>query len=179
MGSLVFGLTILIFIQLGIAATMRHEHAGLAIPDFPLAYSQILPDASEPALATINAQRTAAGQVPTTPFQIWLQMAHRFVAVLIFAGVAATAWRASGSAYQRPIRLWCRIWLALIIVQIALGAWTIWSNKAADVATTHVAIGALALLLGVFLTFRLYRGGQVGRFAIPDVSGTDLASRSA
>jgi cytochrome c oxidase assembly protein subunit 15 len=33
--------------------------------------------------------------------------------------------------------------VGLVFCQIALGAWTIWSNKAADVATLHVATGAL------------------------------------
>jgi cytochrome c oxidase assembly protein subunit 15 len=41
------------------------------------------------------------------------------------------------------------IWPALLAIQICLGAWTIWSNKAADVATTHVAVGATMLSLGV------------------------------
>jgi heme A synthase len=39
-------------------------------------------------------------------------------------------------------------WLALILVQAGLGAWTIWSNKAADVATAHVLVGALSLVTG-------------------------------
>src|SRR5262249_6895961 len=32
------GTTLMIFLQLILGATMRHQHAGLAIPDFPLAY---------------------------------------------------------------------------------------------------------------------------------------------
>ena len=36
----------LIFLQLGIGAAMRHEHIGLSIPDFPLAYGNWLPDTS-------------------------------------------------------------------------------------------------------------------------------------
>jgi cytochrome c oxidase assembly protein subunit 15 len=39
-------------------------------------------------------------------------------------------------------------WLALLTAQILLGAATIWTNKAADVATLHVMVGALALLTG-------------------------------
>jgi len=37
----------------------------------------------------------------------------------------------------------------LFFLQFTLGAWTIWSNKAADVATTHVAVGAIMLSFGV------------------------------
>jgi len=49
-----------------------------------------------------------------------------------------------------------------------LGAWTIWSNKAADVATNHTALGALSLFLGVIFCFRLHRGVQARRFVTPD-----------
>jgi cytochrome c oxidase assembly protein subunit 15 len=38
--------------------------------------------------------------------------------------------------------------MGLILAQVALGAWTIWSNKAADVATAHVLVGALSLVTG-------------------------------
>src|SRR5688500_13541244 len=40
--------TALIFTQLMIGATMRHQHAGLAVPDFPLAYGKLYP-ATDPA----------------------------------------------------------------------------------------------------------------------------------
>src|SRR5882672_9479324 len=55
--SHVLWVTVLIFIQLLIAATMRHQHAGLAIPDFPLAYGKIWPDTSAEAVAGYNAHR--------------------------------------------------------------------------------------------------------------------------
>src|SRR6266576_975654 len=41
------------------------------------------------------------------------------------------------------------LWVVLIFGQIALGAWVIWSNKAADIATAHVALGAVMLSFGV------------------------------
>jgi heme A synthase len=39
-------------------------------------------------------------------------------------------------------------WLGLTLFQVGLGAATIWTNKAADVATAHVLVGALALTIG-------------------------------
>jgi heme A synthase len=42
-------------------------------------------------------------------------------------------------------------WLGLILTQVLLGAATIWSNKAADIATAHVLVGALSLALGAIL----------------------------
>jgi heme A synthase len=50
-----------------------------------------------------------------------------------------------GAPFHRRISLF---WLELIVCQIGLGAWTVWSNKAADVATAHVLVGALSLATG-------------------------------
>jgi cytochrome c oxidase assembly protein subunit 15 len=142
--------TILIFIQLLVAATMRHQHAGLAIWDFPAAHGKIWPDTSPAAIADYNAHRPPGliGK-PITAFQIILQMIHRLVALLIFLGVAAAAFLAQkklGGTDALTKFAW--VWLGLLTLQIILGAATIWSNKAADVATGHVMVGALALLAG-------------------------------
>jgi cytochrome c oxidase assembly protein subunit 15 len=160
--------TVLIFVQLALGATMRHEHAGLAIPDFPLAYGEILPDTAPAALEAINTKRLADDLVPTSATQIWIQMAHRGVAIGIFLAVAAVALRSLRNLVARRASLWSCIWLLMIFCQVLLGAWTIWSNKAADVATIHMALGALSLFLGVIFSFRLYRGIQAGRFRVPD-----------
>lgn len=142
--------TILIFIQLLIAATMRHQHAGLAISDFPLAHGKVWPATTPEAIADYNAHRPV-GTIgnPITAFQVNLQMVHRLVAYLIFLGVAAAAFLARkklGGADWLTKFAW--FWLALLSLQIVLGAATIWSNKAADIATGHVMVGALALLTG-------------------------------
>jgi cytochrome c oxidase assembly protein subunit 15 len=90
--SHVLFVTILIFLQLILGATMRHQHAGLAISDFPLAHGKIWPDTSADAIARYNAERMEVTNVnPITAFQIILQMVHRIVALVIFAGVAAAA----------------------------------------------------------------------------------------
>jgi cytochrome c oxidase assembly protein subunit 15 len=148
--TLVLATTLLIFVQLIIAATMRHQHAGLAISDFPLAYGKIWPDTSADAVASYNAHRVSVTEeAPITAFQIELQMAHRVMALLISILVAACAW----SAWKRlggkdSLAKLAVFWLALIFAQVALGAATIWTNKAADVATAHVMVGALSLVTG-------------------------------
>jgi cytochrome c oxidase assembly protein subunit 15 len=144
-------LTALVYLQLGIGATMRHEHAGLSIHDFPLAYGQVWPMLNKAELDEINAQRIATGEVPTTLGQIHLQMLHRLMAVVLAVLFVVYAWKARRAAVG--VRWASRWWLAMIVVQIALGAWTIWSNKAADITTAHVAVGALILFLGVVQCF--------------------------
>jgi heme a synthase len=171
------GLTVVIFLQLGLGATMRHEHIGLSIPDFPLAYGRVLPDTSPAAMEAINAARLDDSQMPVTAVHIWVQMTHRAVAVLVAAGVFYFAWCARRSS--RRVRFWSTVWAVMILAQVALGAWTIWSNKAADVATAHMALGALSLLVGGQLTFRLFCGGKTADFAFPDVPEPRLMQGTA
>ena len=143
--------TLLIFIQLLIAATMRHQHAGLAITDFPLAYGKIWPATTPEAIASYNAHRPP-GTIgnPITAFQVNLQMVHRLVAYFIFLGVAAAAMLARKKLGGGDgLTKFAFFWLGLLALQIILGAATIWSNKAADVTTLHVMVGASALLTGV------------------------------
>ena len=157
--NLVLATTILIFLQLIIAATMRHQHAGLSISDFPRAYGQWWPDMSDAAVARYNAQRIElTEQNPITAFQIGLQMVHRIVAGLIgilIVACAAVAWRRLGG--KDFLTKLATFWVVLILAQIGLGAWTIWSNKAADVATLHVMGGALSLVTGAFWCIIAFR----------------------
>ena len=133
-------------------ATMRHEHRDLSILDFPLAYGKVIPDVSAQKLATINAWRDAHAFSNVTAFQIWLQMAHRFVALIIAAGIIAFWFRVRHDAPESiALKRLSSLWFFLVACQIALGAWTIWSNKAADIATAHVAVGATTFGVGIAL----------------------------
>ncbi len=129
---------------------MRHQHRDLAILDFPAAYGQIIPDVSAGRLATINQWREAQALSEVTAGQIWLQMAHRFGALLVSLGVFGFAFLISRQpGAPRRLVMLSRWWVFFLLVQVTLGAWTIWSNKAADIATAHVAVGATMLAVGV------------------------------
>src|SRR2546423_119821 len=145
--------TIVIYLQLGLGATMRHQHRDLSILDFPFAYGKLIPDTSPARVAEINAWRDARALSDVTPFHIWLQMTHRFVAAVIAAGVIASLFlaRRTGSDAGMVSRV-ADVWFLLLVFQITLGGWVIWSNKAADIATAHVAIGATMFALGVSLS---------------------------
>ena len=79
-------------------------------------------------------------------------MAHRFLALVIAAGVIACLFRARAANCARRAARLSDAWFLLLACQITLGAWVIWSNKAADVATAHVAIGATMFALGVTIS---------------------------
>src|SRR5205807_9935718 len=93
---MLFAATALIFGQLIIGATMRHQHAGLAIPDFPLAYGKLWPAMDPHSVQLYNQNRMESVTFnPITPFQVGLQMAHRLMALIIFVCIAASALRAA------------------------------------------------------------------------------------
>ena len=148
------GTTVLILGQLILGAAMRHQHAGLAIPDFPLAYGKLWPAMDADSVARYNQQRMeVAGRQPH----------HRLSdrpandpsaarAVRFSARSPSAAWstrRALGG--KNLLSRLALAWLGLILTQVLLGAATIWSNKAADIATAHVLVGALSLALGAIL----------------------------
>jgi cytochrome c oxidase assembly protein subunit 15 len=148
-------ITGMVFVQLVLGASMRHSHAGLSIPDFPTSYGHLFPPLGDATVAQINQQRGDASQPYTSAPLILLQYMHRVWAVLIVVGLVFTAirlWRG-----QLPIffRRCAAGWILLVVVQFCLGAWTVLSNKAADIATAHVLFGALTLMLGVLLAVGL------------------------
>ena len=131
---------------------MRHQHAGLAIRDFPLAYGRLWPATDPASIALYNSQRVEIMNFNSiTAFQIELQMVHRILAVLILGAVAFCAWRALGK-FSGPLGKLSVFWLALILCQAGLGAATVLSDKAADIATAHVLVGALSLATGAMLS---------------------------
>jgi len=155
--------TTLIYLQLGLGATMRHQHRDLAILDFPAAYGKFIPDVSTSALAKINAWRDARALSDVTAFQIWLQMVHRALAALIAIAIG-TFWIFARTRIEDiTLRKLSNAWLFLVLCQITLGAWTIWSNKAADIATAHVAVGAIMLSLGVTICALAWRTQTAAR----------------
>src|SRR6266403_1225930 len=169
--SLAIAITIAIYVQLALGATMRHQHRDLAILDFPTANGAWIPDTGAAALAKINAWRDARGLSDVTAFQIWLQMVHRFLALMIAIAVIAFCIRVSRDAVGfKALERLSIFWVTLVGCQIALGAWTIWSNKAADLATAHVALGAVMLSFGVSISAICWRISQRA-FGYPAAAG--------
>ena len=176
--------TVLIFAQLVVGATMRHQHAGLAIPDFPLAYHKLWPAIDPASVAAYNQNRVEVNAAnPITAFQIVLQMVHRMMAVLIFVVVSNSAWSTRRKlGPQNPLSKSALVWFGLIVLQVLLGAYTIWSNKAADVATAHVMVGAVSLVTAALLTivsFRVLIPVRATNLAAAESSDSGFIARQA
>ena len=130
----------LLFIQLAIAAVMRHSFAGLAIPTFP-------------------ASNFDGGLLPATwNFRIGIHFAHRVMA----AGLCiALPWFAFTLLNERGVatrlRIGAVVLLALLVLQISLGAQIIWTARAVLMTTGHVLVGALTLATTFWLTWLAHR----------------------
>ena len=148
-----------IYLQLIVGATMRHFQAGLAIPDLPLAYGKLLPPITQAQLDAANWSRVRQWNLDAvTLSQIWLHFGHRIGAIVVTALVAALA----GSTlrrYRTHPRLVrpALLLIALLIAQLTLGVLTVALRKPADVASAHVAVGALVLVTSFVLTARAAR----------------------
>ena len=69
-------------------------------------------------------------------------------------------------------------WTGLILVQALLGAATIWTDKSADIATLHVAFGALGLVTGTTLilwSYRCFQASEAHSVALAVEKGEVLA----
>jgi cytochrome c oxidase assembly protein subunit 15 len=156
--ALAFVTTAVIYAQLIIGAIMRHNGAGLAIPDLPLAYGHWLPPTNAAQLAVDNHWRVwNLGLEPVTLPQVWIHYAHRVGALVVSAFVIALAGciliRRSGGGVAGP----ARTMLVLLAAQVTLGVCTVHYGKPADIASAHVATGALLLATAVLIAVRTAR----------------------
>ena len=142
--------TVLVYCQILVGATMRHIEAGMAIPDFPLAFGHLVPPAWNAAIA--------------------VHFTHRIGAVVVTLAILATAghvWyhHRSRSELTRPATLL----VVFVLTQVTLGAFVIWSGLQPFVNTAHVVNGALVLATSLVLTLR----GRRIAFAL-DGAETDM-----
>jgi cytochrome c oxidase assembly protein subunit 15 len=119
--------TSLVYLQILVGAAMRHTGAGLAIPDFPLAFGRLVPPVWNQGVA--------------------LHYTHRVGALIVTLAVIALA----GHIFRhhrgrRELTRPAALLLVLVAVQIALGAFVILSGRQAIINTAHVANGAMVLV---------------------------------
>ena len=144
----------LIFTQLLFGAGMRHQHAGLAVTTFPLAYGKIWPSTDVESILKINQSSPEThGSNLITAGHVHLHMTHRFTAVLLLVGVSVFWWNVRRQKGTKAVETrFALAWVGLIFVQACLGVGTVIFNKAADVATAHVMLGAICLVFGILFS---------------------------
>ena len=131
--------TVTLFLQILIGAVMRHAEAGLAIAKFPLAQ----PGSLLPAYWN---------------FAVGIHFAHRVGAVIVTLALLTYlsklwAYKTTRSAFLGGI---ISVFI-LLLIQVWLGAQTIWTVRNIHVATIHHLAGAFLLASTWALTFLTYR----------------------
>ena len=148
--------TSIVFIQLIIGALMRHTESGLAIPDFPLSGGYIIPTFNQEMLNAIQSMQFESGLPFVTLNQIIIHYLHRMgaIAVTISIGWLTLKIIQSKISNERIYRLTGYL-ITLLIIQITLGAFTIWSVKEPFITSIHVVNGALILGVSTLLILRV------------------------
>ena len=110
--------------------------SGLAFPDFPLMDGGLWPS----TLASPEA----------------IQLGHRLLAVIVAVLVLWTARRVRQSVTAPRTRRLAALAVALVLVQVALGAANVWSRLSALFVVPHLAVGAAlwATLVLLYLALR-------------------------
>lgn len=125
------------FVQIVIGAVMRHENAGLIIYDFPLSYGKLIP--------------------PFYEWRVALNFAHRVGALLVLAlalSASITALKSKASAWVKSPAL---ALLGAVLLQVTLGAFTVWTRLQVHVTSLHVIGASLVLASSLVLFLRLQR----------------------
>ncbi len=151
--------TAVVYAQILIGALMRHMGAGLAIPDFPLAFGQLLP--------------------PYWNEFIAVNFAHRMGAIVVSVMVIWTVARVLREHRDEvQLRRPALGLILLLVLQISLGALTIWSGRAVIPTTSHVAIGAAVLATSLTLFIRAHHiYGLPGRHEVSHAAGHNVVAR--
>jgi heme a synthase len=131
--------TLLVFVQLIVAAVMRHNNAGLAIPTFPLT-----PD---------------GGLIPSVwDFRVAIHFTHRVMAVVLavmLTWLSVSIWRSSAAG--RGLKRAAGLIVGLLTVQIVLGIVSVLSIRDPYYTTAHVIGGALILATVFTVTWWVHR----------------------
>jgi heme a synthase len=130
-----------IYCQILLGALVRHLGAGLAIPDFPLAFGKVIPPIASAAVAANFAHRTGA-----------------LVVTILVLATAIQCYRSRMTALPTML-------LALVATQIYLGAKVIWDGAEhnyhslagqaaihhASITSFHVMTGAATLAVSLLI----------------------------
>lgn len=133
-------LVFLVTAQLVIAAVMRHNMAGLAIPTFPHSTAD-------------------GGWLPATwNFRIGIHFLHRVMALVLTGAILALAI----AIWKQPfisagLRRLATLLVFLLAGQIALGIATVLTYRDPYYTTGHVIGGALTLAVSFLIAFWMYR----------------------
>lgn len=142
------------FVVVVVGAYVRLGDAGLGCPDWPGCYGELTPHHARDNIArAVEAQGGAHGPVSLT--KAWKEMFHRYIAGglgLLILAITAVAWLRRHELKQSP--LLATGLLALVMLQAALGMWTVTLLLKPVIVTLHLLGGMATLALLQWLAMR-------------------------
>ena len=132
----------------------RLTDSGLGCPDWPGCYGAVSPWGAQGA---IDAAQSALPSGPVTVAKAWVEMIHRYLAMVVGALIlvlAAASWRARAQLPHSPA--WAAATLAWVIVQGLFGKYTVTLKLYPAIVTLHL-LGAMLLLALLVLQRESFR----------------------
>ncbi|MGZ5738780.1 MAG: COX15/CtaA family protein [Burkholderiales bacterium] len=152
--ALVLVTTCLAFIVVTVGAYVRLMDAGLGCPDWPGCYGELSPaHAANDIAEAVAAQGGEHG--PVSLPKAWKEMFHRYLAGtlgLLILAIAVVTWRKRATLRASPTLP--AALLALVVLQAALGMWTVTLLLKPVIVTLHLLGGMATLALLVWLSLR-------------------------
>jgi heme a synthase len=146
--------TAAVWLQLVVGAVMRHRHAGFIFPDFPTSGGLWVPELKS--------------------LDIMLNFGHRFgalvVSVLALSTVAVTvsSFLSSTRGTAQARMLWAAVRLGcFVLLQVCLGAVTVWYGRPVVPTSLHVVNGALVLVTSLVVALWSWRALASGQGTEP------------
>ncbi len=133
-----FTLSGLFFCQLLAGAIMRHSGAGLAIPDFPTVFGGFIPPFWSNGILVHFIHRMGAYTLATFTTILAVYILNRYETHLNLVSVAGGL-------------------IALVIMQVMMGAMIVWLKRPVLLTMSHLAVGALCFGTSILLTLKTFR----------------------
>ena len=157
--KIIFFTTAFTFVVVVVGAFVRLTDAGLGCPDWPGCYGKPTPVHAATDIARAVAEQGGT-HGPVSIQKAWHEMFHRYLAGtlgLLILGIAIAAWVKRKALVQSP-------WLAstlllLVMLQAALGMWTVTMLLKPVIVTLHLLGGMATLALLTWLAMRQVRAG--------------------
>jgi cytochrome c oxidase assembly protein subunit 15 len=140
----------------------RLTDSGLGCPDWPGCYGAASPIG---ARADIHAAETAMPSGPVTWTKAWIEMIHRYIAMMVGVLILVMALFAWREHLRRPGALpfspwWPTATLVWVIVQGLFGKYTVTLKLYPAVVTLHL-LGGIALLVLLAIQHEAFRGRPI------------------
>lgn len=141
--KLSFATAVLTFSLIVLGSVVRTTGSGLACPDWPLCRGQI---------------------IPPFEFNVLIEWLHRLFALLVsVSALATTVWILMRRELRARLGGFVALAAALLVVQVLLGALTVWKLLHPAVVSSHLAVALLFFVttLSTGLAARAHAGGGV------------------